>query len=85
MNLITRGQNTLLFRHCRECISKSLSAQVMQNREEDMACKPPMASLSDNTREWRAGEPKMQLPTLVAKSLHATNVPCSDEILPKQK
>ena len=34
-------RNTPLFRHCRECISKSLSATVMQNREEDMARKPP--------------------------------------------
>ena len=35
------NRNTPLFRHCRECISKSLSATVTQNREEDMACKPP--------------------------------------------
>ena len=35
------NRTTPLFRHCRECISKSLSATVMENREEDMACKPP--------------------------------------------
>ena len=34
-------RNTPLSRHCRECVSKSLSATVMQDREEDMACKPP--------------------------------------------
>ena len=40
-------RNTPLFRHCRECISKSLSATVAQDREEDMVRKPPNETGSD--------------------------------------